>query len=1007
MTLLPRHSARRVFIVVAVLSQAWLAPQALAQPSYRLVALAEDGTPRGPATDVSDTGIVVGHVGAVGAGYLWTAASGFERIGDAAVQAVFPYYSYFPPALAVNASGAVAGNGARPGGGAPGPAMWSTATGYVFLPGNQPAEGGAARAINAAGTIVGLYHGNAQRPFIWRTATGMQYIPGFNIAGGSDAFDINDADAVVGRAGGGTCGAGSSAFVWTEASGITCLPRVHADAPHEALAISNTGIVAGRFEAGATSTPGVFTWTSATGTVDLLAPAGIPYFVDVNDSGDVVATILIAGVPTPFLRPSGGSWVNVNTLLPPGSDLVLRTVRGINNDGWLVGDAGPTPSGGFGWLLIPPVATTTALSSTPNPSGIGSPVTFTATVQAGGTPVTGGTVTVREGTMTLAGPLAVNASGQASFSTSVLSLGPHAIQASYSGAPGYLASSGATTHTVNPLTPTSANDSYATPYGTPLTVSAPGVLANDVTNGGGAMSASVVAATAHGTLAMNGNGGFVYTPVAGFSGTDSFTYRATNSAGPGNIATVTIVVSPAPTVTTVASLPNPSTIGGGVSFMAAVLVGMTPVTAGSVTFREGTTVLAGPLPVDVVGHVSFVTNALSIGAHTVEAVYGGTATLQPSSGTVIHTVNPAPPTTIDDTYPTAFRTTLTVPAPGVLGNDDTGGAPSLTAELLTNPSHGTLAFVANGSFTYVPDPTFAGTDSFTYRAVSSTSPGAAATVTVTVIPPTTVQGPTDLYVSAIHGNDVTFRWTAAPLGPAPEQFVLTGGAAPGQVLATLPTGSAYPIVTVKVPPGAYYARIQAVAGGQVSVPSNEVRVFVGTATPPSPPADLLGTVVGQSLALSWRTTFEGAAPTGMWLDVAGSVNDRLLIGPGETFSFSPVPAGSYTLSVRAANDAGTSAPSNRVTLTFPSACSGAPLAPIRFLAYRVGRRVSVVWDPAASGPAPTAFVLSVTGSIVAEVPTAERTVSGEVPAGSYELRVRAVNACGSSPATPVQTVDVS
>jgi hypothetical protein len=440
--------------------------------------------------------------------------------------------------------------------------------------------------------------------------------------------------------------------------------------------------------------------------------------------------------------------------------------------------------------------------------------------------------------------------------------------------------------------------------------------------------------------------------------------------------------------------------------MAAVLAGGTPVTAGSVTFREGTTVLAGPLLVDVVGHVSFVTNALSIGAHTIEAVFGGTATLQPSAGTVVHTVNPGPPLTVDDTYATAFRTTLSVPAPGVLGNDDTGGAPSLTAELLTNPSHGTLSLAANGSFGYVPDHTFAGTDAFTYRAVSSAGPGIAATVTVTVAPPTTVQAPSDLYVSAIREHEVTFRWTRPLLGPAPEQYVLTGGTVPGQVLATLPTGSAYPIVTAKVPPGAYYARIQAVANGQVSAPSNEVRVFVGTATPPSAPANLLGTVVGQSLALSWRTTFEGAAPTQMWLDVTGSATGTLPIGPGETFSFSPVPSGSYTLSVRAANASGTSAPSAPITLTFPSACSGVPLAPAGFLAYRVGRRVSVVWEPGASGPAPTGFLLSVTGSLAADVPTTGRTLSGDVPAGTYHLSVRATNACGSSPLTPAQTVVV-
>ena len=73
-----------------------------------------------------------------------------------------------------------------------------------------------------------------------------------------------------------------------------------------------------------------------------------------------------------------------------------------------------------------------------------------------------------------------------------------------------------------------------------LTKRFPGVLANDNSNGGGVMTAGVVANVSHGVLALATNGSFTYTPNAGFSGNDTFTYRATNSSGPSNIATVTI-----------------------------------------------------------------------------------------------------------------------------------------------------------------------------------------------------------------------------------------------------------------------------------------------------------------------------------------------------------------------------------------------------------------------------------------------------------------------------------
>jgi hypothetical protein len=78
-------------------------------------------------------------------------------------------------------------------------------------------------------------------------------------------------------------------------------------------------------------------------------------------------------------------------------------------------------------------ATSTALSSSPNPSTVGQPVTFTATVtptSGSGTPT--GTVTFMDGATTLVtGTL--NASRQASFSTSSLSVGSHSITAVYGG----------------------------------------------------------------------------------------------------------------------------------------------------------------------------------------------------------------------------------------------------------------------------------------------------------------------------------------------------------------------------------------------------------------------------------------------------------------------------------------------------------------------------------------------------------------------------------------------
>ena len=72
-----------------------------------------------------------------------------------------------------------------------------------------------------------------------------------------------------------------------------------------------------------------------------------------------------------------------------------------------------------------------------------------------------------------------------------------------------------------------------------------GVLANDTdVDGDFLLTAQLVAGPAHGSLTLNRDGTFVYTPDANFNGTDSFTYRATDGLAQSDVATVTLTVRP-------------------------------------------------------------------------------------------------------------------------------------------------------------------------------------------------------------------------------------------------------------------------------------------------------------------------------------------------------------------------------------------------------------------------------------------------------------------------------
>lgn len=90
--------------------------------------------------------------------------------------------------------------------------------------------------------------------------------------------------------------------------------------------------------------------------------------------------------------------------------------------------------------------------------------------------------------------------------------------------------------------PVATADAYTVAAGGSLTVSPPGVLGNDSDPDGDALTASLVGAPARGTLALQPSGAFVYVPSSGFVGTDSFTYRASDSRG-GSSASVTATIA--------------------------------------------------------------------------------------------------------------------------------------------------------------------------------------------------------------------------------------------------------------------------------------------------------------------------------------------------------------------------------------------------------------------------------------------------------------------------------
>jgi broad specificity phosphatase PhoE len=104
--------------------------------------------------------------------------------------------------------------------------------------------------------------------------------------------------------------------------------------------------------------------------------------------------------------------------------------------------------------------------------------------------------------------------------------------------------------------PVADDDSYTTDFESELTVNADnGVLDGDTDADGDPLTATIATEPGNGTVSLNDDGSFTYTPNAGFVGTDSFTYQASDGTDTSEVATVTITVEE--------GTPPPPPPGGG------------------------------------------------------------------------------------------------------------------------------------------------------------------------------------------------------------------------------------------------------------------------------------------------------------------------------------------------------------------------------------------------------------------------------------------------------------
>ena len=336
--------------------------------------------------------------------------------------------------------------------------------------------------------------------------------------------------------------------------------------------------------------------------------------------------------------------------------------------------------------IIPAAATILGTTATATYSTIIQTVTLTATVKATDVSVNEGTVTftvqsvgspVTSGTVS-GGNVSVTYTLPASTP-----VGTYIIRATYNPGPDFNGSSDNTATLVVNKANTSivganANATYSGSNQTvslSATVTAKGVAVNEGTvtftiqNGNTVIGKLVTSGTVAGGSASaaytlpGGTAAGTYTILAAYSVSNDFVGSSDN--------TKTLTVNKAADQTFVISIPNPSTYSSPVMFTALVLPssvnpgnivtnnnGSTVlntsslatilgnyIPTGSITFMDGTTQL-GTVNLSKLGFVTFTTSSLAVGSHTITATYSGDNNYLPSTSSILNQkVNKANTTT--------------------------------------------------------------------------------------------------------------------------------------------------------------------------------------------------------------------------------------------------------------------------------------------------------------------------------------------------------------------------
>ena len=283
--------------------------------------------------------------------------------------------------------------------------------------------------------------------------------------------------------------------------------------------------------------------------------------------------------------------------------------------------------------------------------------------------------------------------------------------------------------------PVANDDNYSVAEDTTLNVVIPGVLGNDTDDDGDALTVDSFTNPANGSLTLNADGSFTYTPNADYNGSDNFTYTVTDGNGNVDNATVNITVNPtndAPEATNDTYNVTEDT-ALVIDALNGVLANDSDIDGDTLTVSAFTNPANGSLTLNADGSFTYIPNANYEGTdnftYTVSDGNGGTDTA--TVNLAVGNTNDVP-TANDDVLSTDEDSALNFSAASLIANDTDADGDTLTIQSFTQPANGAIVDHGNGTYTYTPDANFNGTDTFSYTISDGNGGTATADVDITV-----------------------------------------------------------------------------------------------------------------------------------------------------------------------------------------------------------------------------------------------------------------------------------